>query len=205
MPKFEYPRFYICHTTGSYTINHRLTHSYVASVRTEEELVKRIAELNAMSDKDLWLYLMSKYVRIPKPNVSMKDDYYDDREKWFTGAWSVYTDLFYTKNPKLLVEEKQIPYEVINQIRREEYARDKEATERQRKEQEESERRYKEEERLRKEKEKKKAEPDDNGKLGSRGSLERLKKNAKKGLKKLKIKTKSNKVIDIIDSDDPFA
>jgi hypothetical protein len=208
MPKFMYPKFYIKAVGGQFSIEHRLTHTYIESVDTEKELVERIKHYVSMGEKDFWEYLIyDRYARIPKPNESVlsttkkeKDSY----EEWFVSAWSIYTDLFYTKNPKLLVEETKLPYDVITQIRREKAIQDKEETKKREQELREAEERFKEEQKVESSKKKEKVETVD-GKLGSSVSLDRLKRKKRKGIKKLKVKTKSKKTINIVDSDDPFA
>lgn len=206
MPKFMYPRFYFCKTSGSITINHRLTHSYVGSADSDEELVEKIKELNAMGEEEFWkMMIFQRYVSIKSPtNSATKDPHLEEREKWFEGAWSVFTDLFYTQNPKLLVVEEQLPMEIINKVKREHYNAEAERNKKADEERRESERLYQEEQKAERLKARQKPEVKE-GKIGSVGGLEKLKKASKKLKRKVQIKTKSSKVIEIDDSDDLFA
>jgi hypothetical protein len=208
MPKFEYPMFYIKHVGGQFSIEHRLSHTFIESVKEEKQLAERIKYWVEMDERKFWEYLLDKrFVRVPKrqEGFRMSKDKSEnaDNEKWYNDAWSIYTDLFYTRNPKLYVEVTDYPYEVINAIRRDRFTEDKLEEERKRYEREEAEERFKEEQKQLKKKDK--VVLDESGKLGSTNSLMRLKKKAKKGIKKLKIKTKSEKVFEIEDSLDPFA
>jgi hypothetical protein len=110
--------------------------------------------------------------------------------------------LFYTQNPKLLVEEKDYPHDLIRKIRRQAYLVEKEADDKRKKEIEEAVAREKENERVEKRQVRKKVskEVEANGKIGVPASLERLK--VKKKIKKIKIKTKSQMVIDLVEDDD---
>lgn len=205
-PKFEYPRFYICKTDGSYTIIHRLSHCFVENAPTESRVIEIIKFLNSLDKKELWEWLMyDRKIRIPNLNATTKDKDREERESWFYGAWSVYTDLFYTQNPDLLVNEQVLPDDLIKEIRKERYLEEKADAEKVREQQEQQRKQYAEEEkRVRlQQKEKDKPQINEDGKLGSEVSLERLKK--KKKAKKLVIKTKSEKVFEIHDTDDPFA
>ena len=147
-PKFMYPKFYIKAVGGQYTIVHRLTHCYIETVNTEEELVERMEFWTSLDDKDIWEFMIKKrYQRIPKERsfILYKDERKED-EEWFVSAWSLYTDLFYTKHPELFIEQKEFPMEAINEFRREEYKRQQLEDERAKREREEVERRFKEEE-----------------------------------------------------------
>ena len=204
-PKFMYPKFYIKAVGGQYTIVHRLTHCYIETVNTEEELVERMEFWTSLDDKDIWEFMIKKrYQRIPKERsfILYKDERKED-EEWFVSAWSLYTDLFYTKHPELFIEQKEFPMEAINEFRREEYKRQQLEDERAKREREEVERRFKEEEK--KEKAKKKVEEVQEGKIGSVRGIEKLKRKVKKKIKKLKVKAKSRKQVVIVDSDDLFA
>lgn len=207
-PKFEYPRFYFCKTDGNYTIVHRLSHCYVANANSEEEVISIIKELNSKDKKELWTWLLyDRKIRIPNLGATVKDKDREERESWFLGAWSVYTDLFYTQNPELLVIEQVLPDDTIREIRKDRYLVEKAEAEKVREQQEKQRKQLAEEERQARLalKEKDKVEINEDGKLGSRVSLDRLKKKAKKGTKKLVLKTKSEHVFEAPDSLDPFA
>jgi len=200
-PKFLYPKFYIKAVGGQYSITHRLTHCYIETVNTEEELVERMKYWVGLDDKELWRYMVKQcYQPIPREkSLIFYQQNKKDEEEWFIGAWSVYTDLFYTKHPELFVEEKEFPMEAIREFQREEYERMRLEDEKMKREREEAERRYKEEER----KAKKKVEEVQEGKIGSVRGIEKLKRKVKKKIKKLKVKARKQVVI--VDSDDLFA
>jgi hypothetical protein len=206
-----YPRFYIKNVGGEYTITHRLSHSFIISVDNEKDLVIEMKELCKMSDEEFWRYMIyDKKIRIPnnKASVISKDTKDNEHEEeWFRNAWSIYTDLFYTRNPKLLVVEETFPQAIINKIRREHYELEKVAEQKRKDEIAEAERLAKLDEHVERKTLKKKTVVKEvpEGKLGSVGALEKMQKRKKKLLKKVKIKTKSNMVFDILDSDDPFA
>jgi hypothetical protein len=208
-PKYMFPRFYFKKVGGNISIEHRLTHHMIGSVNTEEELKAELKRLNKMSEEDLWRHLIyERRLRVPNQKQSLlakKSHANDENEEWFLNAWSIYTDLFYMQNPKLLVVEEHLPSAIINKIRKEQYEEEKAADEKRRKEIEDAERLSKLDEKSAKKEvmKKKKEEPEATGKFGNPASLERLK--VKKKVKKLRIKTKANKVIDFIDDDDPFA
>ena len=207
-PKFLYPKFYIKAVGGQYSITHRLTHCYIETVKSEEELVERMKYWVGLDDKELWRYMVKEcYQPIPREKslIFYQQNKKDEEEEWFISAWSVYTDLFYTKHPELFVEEKEFPIDAIREFRREEYERKQEEDERAKREREEAERRYKEEERKVKENAKKKVEEVQEGKIGSISAIEKLKRKARKNIKKVKAKANSVKQIVILDSDDLFA
>lgn len=206
-PKFLYPKFYIKAVGGQYSITHRLTHCYIETVKSEDELVERVKYLVGLDDKELWRYMVKeRYIPIPREkSLIFYQQNKKDEEEWFISAWSVYTDEFYDKYPELFVEEKEFPMEAIREFRREEYERQKEEDERAKREREEAERRYKEEERKAKENARKKVEEVQEGKIGSIIAIEKLKRKARKNIKKVKAKADSRKQIVILDSDDLFA
>jgi hypothetical protein len=208
-PKFMFPRFYFKKVGNSISIEHRLTHSMLMSVKDEKQLSAELKCLNSLTDEELWEWLLlEKRVRIPQNRVSIlgkpSNEHAHD-EEWFIDAWSIFTDLFYMQNPKLLVIEEKLPMDIIHKVRKKQYAEEKAVDEKRRKEIEDAERLSKLDEQSVKRlvKKKKKEEPEATGKFGNPASLERLK--VKKKVKKLKIKTKAHKVIDFIDDDDPFA
>jgi hypothetical protein len=207
--KYMYPRYYFKKVGGSISIEHRLTHSMLMSVTDESQLIDRLTMLNDMSEEDLWEWLLlEKRVRIPNQRqglLSKAVNPHEHEEEWFINAWSIFTDLFYMQNPDLLVEEKELPMNVISKVRKKQYAEEKAADEKRRKEIENAERLAKLDEQSvkRQVKKDKKKEVEAEGKFGIVASLERLKN--KKKVKKLKIVTKAKKVIDFIDDDDPFA
>ena len=207
-PKFLYPKFYIKAVGGQYSITHRLTHCYIETVKSEEELVERMKYWVGLDDKELWRYMVKEcYQPIPREKslIFYQQNKKDEEEEWFISAWSVYTDLFYTKHSELFVEEKEFPIDAIREFRREEYERKQEEDERAKREREEAERRYKEEERKVKENAKKKVEEVQEGKIGSISAIEKLKRKARRNIKKVKAKANSVKQIVILDSDDLFA
>lgn len=204
-PKYLYPKFYIKAVGGHYSITHHLTHCHIETAKTEERLFERMKYWVSIDDKELWRYMVKeRYQPIPREkNLAFYQQNKKDEEDWFISAWSVYTDEFYDKYPELFVEEKEFPMEAIREFMRDEYERQKEEDERAKREREEAERRFKEEMRKAKEKEKEKAEEVKEGKLGSISALEKMKRKARKNIKKIKVKAK--KQIVIIDSNDLFA
>ena len=200
-----YPKFYIKAVGGQYSITHRLTHCYIETVNTEEELVERMKYWVGLDDKELWRYMVKQcYQPIPREkSLIFYQQNKKDEEEWFITAWSLYTDSFYTKYPELYVEEKEFPMEAIREFQREEYERRQLEDEKAKREREEAERRYKEEERKAKENAKKKVEEVQEGKIGSVRAIEKLKRKVKKKIKKLKVKARKQVVI--VDSDDLFA
>ena len=208
MPKFLYPKFYIKAVSEQYSITHRLTHCYIETVNTEEELVERMKYWVGLDDKELWRYMVrERYQSIPREKnlIFYQQNTKKDDEEWFINAWSLYTDKFYTEHPELYVEEKESPMEAIREFQREEYKRRQLEDEKAKREREEAERRFKEEERKEKEKAKEKVEEVKEGKIGSVRGIEKLKRKMKKKVKKVKVKANSVKQVVILDSDDLFA
>lgn len=204
MPKNMYPRFYIKAVAGSYTLMHRLTHSYLGSYTTEEELAKEIKDWNSLTDaKELWEVLLDEGVRVTGSNSYSNVSSKDDNEDWFITAWSAYTDKFYNEHPELLVTEENLPYEIINEIRRERFIEQDKISKQMEAEKREAEKAYQLSVRENSRKTQREEVPE--GKIGNRLSIEKARNKAKKHRKKLEIKTKSNKVIKIVDSDDLFA
>lgn len=205
MPKFNFPRFYIKSVGGAFTIEHRLTHTYIGSVHSEDELKLELKVLNKLGTEEMYRMLIENHGRFPKARTSeVKDHHEDEREKWFTSAWSAYTDKFYTENPKLLVIEEELDWSIISKIRTEENERSKAESQRSHNERIEAEKAYKDDIQEAKLQAKVKEEIEI-GKLGSAVSLERQRKVENKGKKKLKVKAKAGKMAVFVDSDDLFA
>lgn len=117
-PFVHYPKFYIKAVGGAFSIEHRLTHSFISSVDTEEELVEELGRLMEMPEEELWHFLLFKrHVYVNSRNGFSKQNV--DAEDWYKGAWIYYTSRFYEKHPELLEEVTDLPYDLINQIRRE--------------------------------------------------------------------------------------
>jgi hypothetical protein len=210
-PKFEYPRFYIKEVGGMFTIIHRLTHTYVSVAHSEKEIVAEIKRLNSMDEKEFWTWFISeKSPKLPaakNARQTSKDPAFDNEESWFHGAWHVFTDKFYSKYPKLLVEETELPMALIGEIRREVYKAERERTLKEEEIRRENERLYQEEvkEQARLEREKRnKVEMVPVGKIGSRRGIEKLAEKTRKAVKKLKVKNRRVSV-ELVDSSDPFA
>lgn len=205
VPKFMFPRFYIKAVAGSFTLQNRLTHTYMGTFETEKEITAEIKRYNEMTDYEFWEEMLTtRQVRIPKSHSNMKDTEKDSMEDWFLSAWSMYTDDFYRRNPKLLVEVEEIPYELVNDIKRrisiEETARMKAED----LEKREAERIYQEEQ---KEMQKRLARPEKvevpEGKIGSAVGMEKLQRKKKK-LKKKKVMSGERAIV-FVDSDDLFS
>lgn len=126
--RYPFARFYIKKIGGTFFIEHRLTHSHVTAVESEEELVSCITKLNALGQYDLYNFLFENGARIPEQKNTLSKEYsgYNEAEDWFISAWSYYTDSFYLCHPELLLVEEEIPYDIVNQIRVEKYNKIKE-------------------------------------------------------------------------------
>ena len=113
----HFPKFYIKAVGGSFTIMHRLTHSFIECVSTVDELKTALKRLNVLSEKELWEFLLyTRSATVVKPQDFSKRFSYE--EDWYTGAWGIYTTQFFRANKKLLVEVEEVPYELVNNIRR---------------------------------------------------------------------------------------
>lgn len=197
--KYPFPRFYIKAVGGDFSLHHRLTHLYLGSVKTEKELVAEIKVWNRMTEEEIWTEVLeTPSVRIPS-TMNMNDKSYTYDEEWFAGAWSSYTDKFYDKYPKLLVQTENIPFDYINSFRRQKA--------------EAQHAKHREEEKVKREREKEyndslkvvKEKPKDiTGKIGSIQGLEKMKNQKKKLKRKVSVDTGKHKV-DLMISDDPFA
>lgn len=121
--KHEYPRFYVKQVGRGFSITHRLTHCFIETLDSEEELVERMKYWTGLTLKELWEFLLNvRYVTPPKKNpVTSNRVEKDSEEDWFRQAWSVYTDTFYNRYPKLLQVDAEFPHELIMQVRRERY------------------------------------------------------------------------------------
>jgi hypothetical protein len=206
--KFMYPRVYFKKTGESSVIEHRLTHCYLGSADTEEELAEKVKEFNDMTVKEFYGLLMKMHAKIPteserfRINGKMEKD---DEEDWYVNAWSVYTDLFYTRYPKLYLEEDKIAHSVVKTIRTEAYLESKTEREEAERIRKEDEQRYWQEQKEEKERLKEAGKPKEVlvGKIGSITGMEKLKKKMKKVVGKNKTSNKRAS-INFIDSDDPF-
>lgn len=145
-----FPRYYIKAVGGHFSLEHRLTHTYITSVKTEEELVELVREWNSKTDEELWQYLIKKRaVFIPKQNEVLTNRYAHE-EDWYTGAWGVYTTKFYEAHPELMVEVKSIDYNVISSIRQKEFEKSRAEEQAKREERERAEKAIIEEEKQKK-------------------------------------------------------
>ena len=203
--KHLYPRFYIKSVAGRFSLMHRLTHNFIGAFDTVEEIVEDIKDWNRLEGKEYWEVLLD----IPTFFMQSRNAYEsttnkkDDSEDWFTGAWSVFTDKFYEDHPELLIVEEEIPYELVNEIRRERFLEQDKISKELEKEKRELEKYYQDEVKQQALNSKKKEEVPD-GKIGNRLAMDKLKNKKKRAKKKVTITTKGNKVITIADSTSLF-
>lgn len=200
MGNYPFPKFYIKAVGGQYSLVHRLTHSYMESVETEEDLIEAVIGYSELEEQELWEHLIDKNrISIPTSKVSGLDKE-SHADEMLRTAWYQYTNTFYEENEDLYIEDKVLPIDLLNKIRRERYESSRQASLIREEERREAEATYNESIKSAK---KVKVEPESKGKLGSEQSLNRMKKKGKKVLK-LKIK-KGKNIIEVIDSADPFA
>lgn len=205
VPKFMYPRFYIKSAGGNFSLHHRLTHGYMATYTTEAEVIAELKRLNNLTEYEFWEELLGKQIKIPKQHGNDSINGRDNDEEWFLSAWSFYTDTFYSKNKKLLVEVDEIPYEIISDIRKKMYAAEVAKSKAEEQAKREAEKIYQAE---LKAAERKRIIPKvtevPEGKLGNAVGLDKLAYKKKKLIKKKKTDSGSKKVM-FNDSDDLFA
>lgn len=114
----SFPRFFIKALSGNFSIYHRLTHSYLESVNTEEELVAKIGEWEAKTEDELWYALLTtRGFSINNLTGVMRNKIFEQDEDWYFGAWGVYTTTFYEKYPHLFTEVNAVPNQIINRVR----------------------------------------------------------------------------------------
>ena len=119
-----FPRFYIKAVSGSFSIYHRLTHAYMATVPTEGELISKMEKFAGMTERELWEHLLGSRGFSATNVVGMnREKFFKDEEDWYLGAWGVYTTKFYDTHPHLLAEVRDVPKGIINEIRQEMSAR----------------------------------------------------------------------------------
>lgn len=115
---FAFPRFYIKAVTGSFTVYHRLTHSYIGSAGNEEELVSLIGEWESLTEKELWTRLIkSRGFSISNVVGMSRDKYFQAEEDWYEGSWGTYTTKFFEKYPELFREVAEVPKQIVNEVR----------------------------------------------------------------------------------------
>ena len=113
-----FPRFYIKAVGGAFSLEHRLTHTFMASYATEEELVEGLKEFGGMGEYELYKWLITnRYAHIPNKNYTSRFE--DSAEDWYLNAWGVYTTRFYKEHPELFSEVKDIPRDIVTQVRME--------------------------------------------------------------------------------------
>lgn len=116
----SFPRFFIKAITGGYSIYHRLTHAYLESASTEEELVEMISSWESKTEEELWRTLLfTRGLSISTLTGVIRDKHFEQDEEWYYGAWGVYTTKFYEDNPSLYHEVTKIPTDIINMVRQE--------------------------------------------------------------------------------------
>lgn len=115
---FSNPKFYIKEAGDSFSIYHRMTHSFMSSVGSYAELVEEISHLNKLSDKLLYEYLIYTQ-RCHLPNATFWEKRFAEEEETLRSAWGKGTEKFYSKHPECFVAEEKIPYEVVAEIRTE--------------------------------------------------------------------------------------
>lgn len=141
-----FPRFYIKAVTGSFSVYHRLTHSYIGSFRTEEELEVALTDLAEKTEEEVWTGLVkSRTFSLTSLTGAIHSKFTDEREDWYFGAWGVYTTRFYDNHPHLFTEVKSAPMHIINRVRSAIMEEQKKEHERHKAEIERIERGYKEE------------------------------------------------------------
>lgn len=113
------PRFYIVRVANYYSIRHRETHNHLESYETVEELVEKIEEYNQLSTVEMYEYLYKNHGRMPKDKQAIWENYKEEEDRWYRGAWKPYTISFYEEFPHLYLEEKTVPYaEISDMIRK---------------------------------------------------------------------------------------
>lgn len=204
-PKYMFPRFYIKAVGGKFTLMHRLTHSFLGSFETEKELAKDIKDWNTLDEREFWEVLLDNpLVRVTSRNAyDNPSEFSKNEEEWYHTAWCGYTGRFYDKYPKLLIEEPELPYSLINEIRQIKFKEQDEVAKAMEEEKREAEKKYLEQVKVEKVQAKQKPE-EIVGKIGNRLGIDKLRNKQKKAKKKVTIKTKSNKVIIINDSESLF-
>lgn len=113
-----FPKFYIKYVGGRYSVEHRLTHSWLSTVDTEKELKQEIRRLNEIPEQELWEFLLYKRSASVVPERDFESRFQHE-EDWYFSAWGIFTTRFYESNPKLLMEVDSIPYDLVNAIKRE--------------------------------------------------------------------------------------
>lgn len=208
IPKYMHPRFYMKKAGESFSLHHRLTHAFIGNFSSEQELKDELEWYNEMTEQEFWEDLLEKrQVRIPKQHGT---DYNfvgkDSEEEWFLSAWSFYTDDFYNRFPKLLVEVDTIPYDLIAEIRRSKYAKELAESRKAELDKREAEKVWQAEQKaIEKARHSDRIIKPKEGKIGSKVGMEEAKRKVKRIVKKAKVTTPSNKVITLMDSDDLFA
>lgn len=204
----EFPKFYIKAVGGKFSLEHRLTHTTVSSVDTEEELYEELERWNEMPDEELWKFLLYRnYARIVQPKDF--DTVFKEQEDWYFKAWGIYTSRFYENNPELLVTVNELPMELLNRMRKEKNDEEQARYRQNRLDIEEREKelqsRTKEERKEKKSGRDKIVEEDDNVTIGDTKKLEKVIRR-KKAKKKIKIrKKKPNELFNLPEvSDNPF-
>lgn len=72
-----FARFYIKKIGDTFFIEHRLTHSHVAAVESEEELLAYITKLNTLGQYDLYNLLFENGARIPEQKIHYQKNILD--------------------------------------------------------------------------------------------------------------------------------
>ncbi|AEZ50448.1 hypothetical protein F400_gp001 [Bacillus phage BCD7] len=144
-------KFYIKAVAQEYSIYHSLTHTFIESVKTEKDLKSALKKWNGKSEEELWMFLLDvRYARVPKKNFEGKDKFFDDNDKQYEEAWSIFTKRFFSRYKGLAVMQEEIPYELIRNVQVQRDQAQKEKMERERIEGEARLKKHDEEEQARK-------------------------------------------------------
>lgn len=113
-----FPKFYIKAVGGTFSVEHRLTHTTMGSVKEEKDLYDEMEMWVEMPEEDLWRFLLEERSAriVPQKDFDMV---FEQQEKMYFGAWGVYTSKFFLENQELYEEVLSNPVDLLNKMRKE--------------------------------------------------------------------------------------
>lgn len=114
-------RFYIKRIADYVTIMHRPTHQIIMMGEMNEEMGKKIKRFINMTTEEFYKELHSLGLRF-KTSRSIQEEQDKDKEDWYKSAW-IYTTkqvLDHYKIKEDSIPEEEVPYELIEELQKEE-------------------------------------------------------------------------------------
>ena len=96
------------------SIMYRPTHEYLSFVQKDEAGINEIKRLLSMPTEEFYDYIISKRIKLPQKNDSMKKYFAEEKEKAYKEAWK-YTTERLMKEYNITMTDEEIPYDYIHE------------------------------------------------------------------------------------------